>query len=133
MSERFMSSLALAIAGAAGVAVSQAFSTTTTSWVIFGISLGALALLPIVVRRRESGSMLVDAATGLLAVWSAVAAVTFSGATLKWTSFADAIAFAAVGVAGLLVHEATIEHLVPAPQRVSGDERGREQELQAAA
>jgi hypothetical protein len=113
--------------------VSQAFSTTTTGWVIFGISLGALAVLPIVIQRAENGSMLVDVLTGLLALWSAVASVVFSGATLKWTSFADAIAFVVVGVAGLLVHEVTTGHFIPAAQRVSGDDRTGEQELQAAA
>lgn len=130
MSDRFMISLALAIAGGVGAVVSQAFSTTTTAWVIFGIGLGVLALLPIVIRRENGG--IVDAVTGLLALWSAAASVVFSGITLKWTSFADATAFVVVGVTGLLVHE-TAEQIIPAPQPVSGDDRTSEQELQAAA
>jgi len=51
VSQRFISNLALAIAGTVVVVSSQAFSSNVTGWVTFGVSLGALALL-----RRSSQS-----------------------------------------------------------------------------
>jgi len=45
MSQRFISNVALAIAGAVVVVSTQAFASQTAGWVTFGVSLGALALL----------------------------------------------------------------------------------------
>jgi uncharacterized membrane protein YccC len=77
VSQRFISNVALAIAGAAVVVASQAFSSSVTGWVTFGVSLGALALVAVVQRgaMNERGQRALDAAIGLLAVWSAVASV----------------------------------------------------------
>ena len=43
MSQRFISNVALAIAGAVVVVSSQAFSASVTGWLMFGISIGVLA------------------------------------------------------------------------------------------
>jgi hypothetical protein len=77
MSQRFISNVALAIAGAVVVVSSQAFSASVTGWLMFGISLGVLAVLAVVQRDRARGGIqrLLDAAIGVLALWSAVASV----------------------------------------------------------
>ena len=66
MSPRFISNVALAIAGAAVAVASQAFAPSTTGWIMFGVSLGALALLALVQLDRARGSVqhLLDAGTG---------------------------------------------------------------------
>jgi hypothetical protein len=58
MSQRFISNVVLAIAGAVVVVSSQAFSSTVTGWLTFGVSLGALALLAVVRRDRARGRRL---------------------------------------------------------------------------
>ena len=57
MSQRFISNVALAIAGAVVVVASQAFSSSLTGWLTFGVSLGALALLAVVQRDRARGRL----------------------------------------------------------------------------
>jgi hypothetical protein len=52
VSQRLISNVALAIAGAVVVVVSQSFTSTVTGWVTFGVSLGALALLAVAERYR---------------------------------------------------------------------------------
>ena len=75
MSQRFITNVALAIAGAVVVVSSQTLSSSLTGWVTFGVSLGALALLAVVQRDRARGRIQsgLDAGTGVLALWSAVA------------------------------------------------------------
>ena len=66
MSTRFISNVALAIAGAGVVVASQAFTAHVTGWVTFGVSLGALALIALVQLDRERGLVqrLLDVVTG---------------------------------------------------------------------
>jgi hypothetical protein len=137
MSQRFISSVALAIAGAVVVVASQAFSSSLTGWLTFGVSLGALALLAVVQRDRARGRLqrMPDVATGALALWSAVASVVYTGTTLTWLSFGEAIGFVALGVAGLVAHELSTERIVHAFDAILADARDgrRSEDLQAAA
>jgi hypothetical protein len=137
MSQRFISSVALAIAGAVVVVASQAFSSSLTGWLTFGVSLGALALLAVVQRDRARGRLqrMLDVATGALALWSAVASVVYTGTTLTWLSFGEAIGFVALGVAGLVAHELSTERIVHAFDAIPADARDgrRSEDLQAAA
>jgi hypothetical protein len=114
VSQRFISNVALAVAGAVVVISTQAFTTHTTGWVTFGVSLGALALLALVRidRSGEGGQRMLDAAIALVALWSAVASVVYTGTTLKWLSFAEGIAFVALALAGLIAHEVRTERVV---------------------
>ena len=137
MSQRFISNVALAIAGAVVVVASQAFSSSLTGWLTFGVSLGALALLAVVQRDRARGRLqrMPDVATGALALWSAVASVVYTGTTLTWLSFGEAIGFVALGVAGLVAHELSTERIVHAFDAIPADARDgrRSEDLQAAA
>ena len=137
MSQRFISNVALAIAGAVVVVSSQAFSASVTGWLMFGISLGVLALLAVVQRDRARGGIqrLLDAAIGVLALWSAVASVVYSGMTLTWMSFAEGLGFVALGVVGLIAHELQTERVVHSLETVPADARDRDraEDLSGAA
>ena len=56
MRPRLIGSIALAVAGAVVAVVgSRAFTLSGSGWLIFGVSLGALALLVVVPRDRSRG------------------------------------------------------------------------------
>ena len=137
MSQRFISNVALAIAGAVVVVASQAFSASVTGWLMFGISLGVLALLAVVQRDRARGGIqrLLDVATGVVALWSTVASVVYTGMTLTWMSFAGGLGFVALGVVGLIAHELHTERVVHSLEAVPTDahDRDRAEDLSAAA
>ena len=59
-------------------------------------------------RARKLGHGLV----GLVALWSLVAALAFSGTLLTWLVFADALAVGVLALADLTAHEATTEKVV---------------------
>jgi Trk-type K+ transport system membrane component len=137
MSQRFISNVALAIAGAIVVVASQMSTPSRAGWLTFGVSLGALALLAIVQRDRARGRVqrMLDAGTGALAVWSAVASVVFTGTTLTWLSFAEGIGFVGLAVVGLVAHELRTERIVHEFEAIPADARNgrRSEDLQAAA
>jgi hypothetical protein len=136
MSSRFISNVALALAGAGVVVASQAFTPHVTGWVTFGVSLGALALMALVQLDRARGLVqrLLDAVTGALAIWSAVASVAFSGTTLTWLSFAEGFGFVGLAVLGLVAHELKTERVVHSIEAMPVETRdGRRAEAQAAA
>jgi hypothetical protein len=134
VSQRFISNLALALAGAVVVVSSQAFSSNVTGWVTFGVSLGALALLAVVERDRmgDRAQMLLDAGIGLLAIWSVIASVVYNGRTLTWLSLAEGLVYVALAVAGLGLHEVEDERAVHALEDIRTG-RPASEELSAAA
>ena len=137
MGPRFISNIALGLAGAIVVVASQTFSSTVTGWVTFGVSLGALALLALVQLDRRRGRMqrLLDAATGGLALWSAVASVVYTGTTLTWLSFGEGLGFVGLALIGLVAHELKTERVVHAFESIPAEAHNgdRAEELQAAA
>jgi len=114
MSSRFISNVVLGVAGVIVVVASQACASGVTGWVMFGVSLGALAVLPIVQLDRARGRIqgALDLATGALGLWSAVASVVFTGTALTWLSFGEAIGFASLALLGLIAHELKTERVV---------------------
>ena len=123
MSQRFYTNLAFAVVGGAVVVVSQAFRPSVTGWSMFGVSLGVLALLGLsqLDSPRDRAQQVLDAGTGALVIWSAVASVVYSGTTLMWLSFGDALGFVGLGIVGLIAHELSTERVVHslAPARSS--------------
>jgi hypothetical protein len=137
VSQRFISNLALAVAGTVVVVSSQAFSSNVTGWLTFGVSLGALALLAVVERNRigDRPQMVLDAGIGLLAIWSAIASVIYNGRTLTWLSLAEGLGYVAFALAGLALHEVEDERAVHALEDIRAEPRGSQpsEELSAAA
>jgi uncharacterized membrane protein len=137
VSQRFISNLALAVAGTVVVVSSQAFSSNVTGWLTFGVSLGALALLAVVERNRirDRPQMVLDAGIGLLAIWSAIASVIYNGRTLTWLSLAEGLGYVAFALAGLALHEVEDERAVHALEDIRAEPRASQpsEELSAAA
>jgi hypothetical protein len=113
MSSRYILNTLSLIAGAFLVVASRVFTGGPLEWIGFGVSaavvvgaVGGLALATLPRHRVGFGSL------ATVAAWSAVAALIFTGSTLGWLIFADAVAIAAVALGALLVHEFTTERVV---------------------
>src|SRR5690349_3555500 len=99
LSSRFLFDSLFLVAGAFLTVASVAWSANTAGWTAFGVSVGvaALAALGIALTRKNS-QRVGHGLVGVIAVWSVVASLVFSGSLLTWFVFADAVA---VGVAAL--------------------------------
>jgi hypothetical protein len=111
MPSRFSSNLLLAIVGGAVAACSLLFAPAVVRWLALGAGCAAVAitLLAFAIRGRGLAQRLLDAPVVALGAWTIVAATTFTGATQRWTSFANAAALCALAVVGLIAHEVAIE------------------------
>jgi hypothetical protein len=127
----------LGLAGAIVVAASQAFRPSVAGWLMFGVGLGALALLAVAQldRARVRNQRLLDAATGALALGSATTSVVFTGTTLTWLVLGEAIGFVSLALVGLVAHELTTERVVHAFEAIPAEQRDgrRAEEVQSAA
>ena len=128
MSQRFYTNLAFAVVGGAVVVVSQAFRPSVTGWSMFGVSLGVLAVLGLsqLDSPRDRAQQVLDAGTGALVIWSAVASVVYSGTTLMWLSFVEALGLVGFALTGLVAHELRTEHVVHALEAVAPERRAEE-------
>jgi hypothetical protein len=109
----FISRLALLLIAGFLVVATQVWGMGTVEWlfIVGGIVMIALAAGSLG-ERGATPQRAVDAVLALLGVWAIVEAIVFSGDTLKWFSFATALAAAALAVVGLAIHEATTERVV---------------------
>jgi hypothetical protein len=112
MRMHFASRLSILLTAGFGVVATQVWTGTTLEWLF--IVGGALAILIAAADASAAGDAQrgLDALIALLGAWTIVAAVVFSGSTLKWVSFTDAVALAVLATAGLLVHEMSTERVV---------------------
>ncbi len=133
----FISNVALALVGGFIVVASQAFSSSVTGWLAFGVGLGVVAVLGAAQldRSRGSAQRALDGAAGALAIWTVAASVVYTGTTLTWLSLGEALGFVVIALAGLVAHELATEHIVHALEAVPGKAResGRAEEFSAAA
>lgn len=95
------------------VVASLVFSTTLVGWLMIALAVAAMAGVVQVGRSRAGAELLVDATTVLVALWSLAASVAFAGASLKWLSFAEAVGFVVLALAGTAsaVALAVLQHL----------------------
>ena len=113
MNSRYLTNIGLAIAGGFLVVVSQVWSVSVFMWVMLGIGVAALALAGgIAVRGRGATQRALDGIIGLLGAWTIVASLVFSGSVVTWLGFASGVAFAALAVIGLTLHELNTERVV---------------------
>lgn len=115
MSIRFSLNTAVILAAGFLVVASRSFATNTVGWVGFGVSTGiavlAVAALTVSAHRAPARGI-GQGAMFLVALWSLIAALVFTGSTMTWLVFADAIGLAAVAVADLIAHELSTERVV---------------------
>lgn len=113
MNSRYLSNIALAVAGAFLVVASQAWAAPVFMWIMFGIGIVSLVLsasgaLP----RRGIGQRGLDGAIAVLGAWTIIASLVFAGLTVTWLGFASGCAFVGLALAGLTLHELRTERVV---------------------
>lgn len=113
MSLKYVINLLVAVAAGFLVVASRTFSANTAGWLALGIGIMAVVLAGVGaaatgLRPRSVGY----AVTALLGIWTIVSSSVFSGTTLAWLVFADALALVAVALADLTAHEVSTERVV---------------------
>jgi hypothetical protein len=111
-SARFMLDSLYVTAGAFLAVVAMAWSTGTAGWTAFGVSAGITIIAASAALAKKNSHRIGHGLIGLVALWSVVAALAFSGSALTWLVFADAIAVGVLGLADLASHEASTERVV---------------------
>ena len=113
LSSRFLLDSLFVVAGAFLTVASMAWASGTAGWTAFGVSAGVtvLAAASAAMAKRTS-TRVGHGLLGLVALWSVIAALAFSGTALTWLVFADAIAVGVLALADLAAHEATTERIV---------------------
>lgn len=113
LSPRFVLDNLFVIGGAFLVAAALAFSTSVAGWIGFGVFTGLTVIAGTsAVLARNGGRRVGHGLVALAALWSLIAALSFSGSLLMWLVFADAILVGVIALADLAVHEATTESVV---------------------
>jgi hypothetical protein len=113
ISSRFLLDGLFVVAAAFLTVASMAWSAGPAGWTAFGVSTGVAVLaVASAATARKTSLRVGHGLLGLVALWSLVAALAFSGTALTWLVFADAIAVGVLALADLAVHEATTERIV---------------------
>ena len=113
ISSRFLLDSLFVVAAAFLTVASMAWSSGVAGWTAFGVSTVVAVLAVASAAASKKTSLRVGhGLLGLVALWSLVAALAFSGTALTWLVFADAIAVGVLALADLAVHEATTERIV---------------------
>jgi hypothetical protein len=126
MHARFVAAVVTGLAGGFVVTASQAFVSGTTAWLAFAIGIGLLVLtaVPIFFGDRTVAGLAVDAVSGLLAVWTIVASVVFSGQVVRWLSFAEGAGFVLLALLGLTINQVRLTRRAHVATPVQGRSRG---------
>lgn len=113
LSFRFTLDSLFIVAAAFLTVISLTWSAGAAGWTAFGVSTGitVLAAASAAITKR-SGRRIGHGMIAFAALWSLVAALSFSGAALTWLVFANAIAVGVLALADLAAHEATTERVV---------------------
>jgi hypothetical protein len=115
LSSRFLLDGLFVVAGSFLTVTSMAWAAGPAGWTAFGVAAGVTVLAAASAGlAKKSSRRIGHGLITLAALWSAIAAVSFSGAVLTWLVFADAIAVGVLALADLAAHEATTERIVHA-------------------
>jgi hypothetical protein len=112
MRMHFISRLALLLVAGFLVVASQVWTGGTLEWLFIAGGAAMIALAAVDARPAARDQRVLDGLIALLGAWTVVEAIIFEGATLKWVSFTDAVALAALAVIGLAMHEMSTERVV---------------------
>ena len=129
---RFISWLALAVAGAFLVVVSTSFSLAATTSLAFAVSIGTLVVSAGVAYydRKSIPALVTAVAIAVISAWTIVASLVFSQPTVQTLAFGASLAISGLAVVGLATHEVSLER---AARSVNGTSTEREGRLAAAA
>ncbi len=126
MSTRFLSNMLLALAGGLVIVATQAFAPPVVAWIAFGVTgVGVLALIGATALAPGRGQVqrTLDAVAAVLAAWTIVETLVFSGMLMVWLTFGAAAGIVAIAAAGLVLHELSTERVVHALEDVRGADR----------
>jgi hypothetical protein len=113
LSSRFLLDGIYVIAGAFLTVAAMAWSAGTAGWTAFGVSVGvAVIAAASAVLAKKAAHRFGHGLIALVAAWSFIAALIFSGSLLTWFVFGDAIALGVLALADLASHEASTERVV---------------------
>ncbi len=113
MNSRFLTNVGLAIIGAFLVVAAMAWTPSVFMWLMLGggiVALASAATIGIASRGRAQRAL--DGILGVLGAWTIVASMVFSGVVVTWLGFASGVAFVALAVIGLTLHELFTERVV---------------------
>lgn len=101
------------LAGAFLAVAAVGFSAPAAAWTGFGVftGLALVGALGTILESRTS-ARIGHGVLGLVALWSLIAALAFTGPALVALVFADALAVVLVSLADLVVHELSTERVV---------------------
>lgn len=109
----YFTNMAYLLAAAFVVVVSLVFTSGVVGWIGFGVSAGiVLVALAQTMLNRRVVPKLGHGAVLVMALWSVVAALVFTGGPLTWLVFADALGIMGLALANLGVHEFSSERVV---------------------
>src|ERR1700683_5298914 len=107
MYTRYVSSVISGLLGGIVVVASQAFLSGTTAWLAFALGIGLLILAPLPALFGDRGmvGLALDGVSSLLAIWTIIASLVFSGDVVKWLSFGEGVGFVVLAVGSLTLNE----------------------------
>lgn len=115
LSPRYALDVVTMLGGGFLVVSAMSFSAGAAGWLGFGVSTGiALLAASGALFGRRFSARIGHGTTAVVALWSLIAALTFTGTALTWLVFADALGLVAVALADLTFHEVTTERVVHA-------------------
>jgi len=113
MNSRYLTNIALAVAGGFLVVASQAFVVSVFEWLMLGIGVfAALAAGAAVLRSRGLTQRGLDGIVGAIGAWTIVASLIFTGTVVTWLGFASGAALVGLALVGLTLHELSTERVV---------------------
>jgi putative Mn2+ efflux pump MntP len=123
---RFVSWLALAVAGAFLVVVSASFSLAAIAALAFAVSIGTLVVSAGIAYydRRSIPSQLTALVIAVISAWTIVASLVFSQSTARSLALGASLAISGLAVIGLTVHEVSQERAARAVNDTSTERRG---------
>jgi hypothetical protein len=114
MMPRFISWLAIGIAGAFLVVATATFSLSAITWLAFAVSIGTLVVAaglgygyP-----RHTATLLTASAVAVVSAWTIVASQVFAATTVQNLALAGALAISGLAIVGLTEHELSTEHML---------------------
>lgn len=113
LSSRFALDTTAIVGGAFLVVSAMSFSATPAHWLAFGVSTAfTIAAAAGAAVARRTHQQLAHGALALVALWSLITPLVFTGTTQHWLIFANAIGLAVVALGDLIAHESTTERVV---------------------
>lgn len=107
MSTRYLTNMTMALGAGFLVVASRIFAAGPVAWLAFAIAIG-IAVIAAAAQLDSARGLFqrtFDLVVVVLSAATIVTSLVFSGAAVRWLSFAEALGFVALAVTGLTVHE----------------------------